>query len=112
MINLDSDDELVPEALKVFWDTWKKIPHIDKAKYREVVAQCKDESGKRVGQPFPQNINQLPWDKARKICYESGEEHVVCFVANKFIPGTRGCNLYDGEYSVAKVGSNILCVLH
>lgn len=25
LINLDSDDELVPEALKVFWDTWKKF---------------------------------------------------------------------------------------
>ena len=103
LINLDSDDELVPDALKVFWDTWKKIPHIDKAKYREVVAQCKDESGKRVGQPFPQNINQLPWDKARKICYESGEEHVACFVAN-----VMKRNLFPEPEGVTFMTENIL----
>lgn len=103
LINLNSDDELVPEALKVFWDTWKKIPHIDKAKYREVVAQCKDESGKRVGQPFPQNINQLPWDKARKICYESGEEHVACFVAN-----VMKRNLFPEPEGVTFMTENIL----
>lgn len=103
LINLDSDDELVPGALKAFWDMWEKIPDNNKEKYREIVAQCKDEFGTRVGKPFPEKINQLPWDEARKICYESGEEHVACFVTDVMKK-----NLFPEPEGVTFMTENIL----
>jgi glycosyltransferase involved in cell wall biosynthesis len=75
---VDSDDELTPDALETFLNTWKRIPRDDQDKYREIVAQCMDENGNRVGKPFPDGINQLPWDMARKLCDATGGEHIGC----------------------------------
>lgn len=76
MLNLDGDDELVDMALQVFVDTWDKIPDSEKSKYREIVAQCMDETGKRVGEPFPDNINNVSWKRARRLCRKTGGEHI------------------------------------
>ena len=94
LINLDSDDELLPNALMTFWNAWEDIPDQNKCKYREIVAQCMDDNGKRVGRPFDDDINQMPWNQARKICYESGGEHVACMVTevmkNNLFPEPEG----------------------
>ncbi len=103
LINLDSDDELLPEALGVFWKTWKEIPDEDKKNYREIVAQCMDESGKRVGKPFCENINQKPWNEARRECYKSGGEHIGCFVTN-----VMKNNLFPEPEGITFVTENIL----
>lgn len=103
LLNLDSDDELVPEALAVFRAAWEKIPDDKKGKYREIVAQCMDERGKRVGKPFEENINQLSWDKARKACYKTGGEHVGCLVTD-----VMKHNLFPEPEGVTFVTENIL----
>lgn len=102
VINIDSDDELLPEALNVYWNTWNKIPDESKPKYREIVAQCKDDWG-RVGHPFPDNINELPWDEARKCCYRTGGEHVACFVTD-----VMKHNLFPEPEGVTFMTENIL----
>lgn len=101
VINLDSDDELVSEALSIFWNTWVKLPN--KIQYREIVAQCMNENGERVGKLFPDNINILPWDKARKICYSTGKEHVACLVTKIMKE-----NLFPEPVEVTFLTENIL----
>lgn len=103
LINLDSDDEMLPDALKIIWSVWKKIPKQEKTKYREIVAQSMDEQGARVGEPFPKDINRMPWDKARRACYKSGGEHVGCFVTNVMKE-----NLFPEPEGVTFMTENIL----
>ena len=81
IVFLDSDDELTPNALEIFLKTWETIPSVKRSKYREIVAQCMDENGKRVGKPFPSNINQVNWKQAVKMCDECKGEHVAMNVA-------------------------------
>ena len=81
----------------------KKIPKQEKTKYREIVAQSMDEQGARVGEPFPKDINRMPWDKARRACYKSGGEHVGCFVTNVMKE-----NLFPEPEGVTFMTENIL----
>ena len=98
---MDSDDEFVPEALEVFWNTWKTLPQ--KKIYREIVAQCMDDDGNRVGESFPDNINELPWNTSRKICYATKGEHVAAFVTQIMKE-----NLFPEPDGVTFITENIL----
>ena len=55
-LTLDSDDGCVPEALAKFILYWNAIPENDRDNYSAVTALCQDETGKLVGDRFPQNI--------------------------------------------------------
>ena len=59
--------------------------------------------GGRVGQPFPDNINELPWDEARRCCYRTGGEHVACFVTD-----VMKHNLFPEPEGVTFMTENIL----
>lgn len=55
---LDSDDELVPEALQLLADKWKKdgnMPNIC-----GIMARCSSE-GKLVGKPFPPELKEMSY---------------------------------------------------
>jgi hypothetical protein len=80
-VGLDSDDELTPDALEKFLYAWNCIPKDEQNKYRAVIAQCMDENGNRVGRTFPDNINQLPWNQAHRLCTATGGEHITCSLA-------------------------------
>ena len=69
---LDSDDEFLPNAVQVLVNTWGEIPIEHRHEYREVVAQCIDEHGNRVGKPFPKNINSCSKKEAQKIWNSRG----------------------------------------
>lgn len=73
---LDSDDEITPNCLDVFISAWNAIPEKEQDEYWEVVAFCEDEKGKRIGGFLPQDINYLPFEKARDIAQlaEKGEK--------------------------------------
>lgn len=77
-VNLDSDDELLPEALQIFIHTWECIPEEQRKYFREVVAQCVDQNGNRVGSAFPENINEVSWRTARKMCQKCHADHIAC----------------------------------
>ncbi len=49
----DSDDELEPQTLQVFMDTWNAIPAENKNEFCGIVAWCKDQFGKRVSNLVP-----------------------------------------------------------
>lgn len=63
---LDSDDELTADALSIFIDVWNRR---DKScEYWCVSARCLDGvTGKLVGQPYPENINQLKHGLKKRI---------------------------------------------
>lgn len=101
MVNLDGDDELVDVALQIFVDTWSNIPDTEKNRYREVVAQCMDETGKRVGNPFPDNINNMSWKRAKRLCRKTRGEHIGFDVAQirkeNLWPEPEGVNEISGD---------------
>ncbi len=72
---VDSDDELLPEALSTCVAAWDSIPKNKVHRYREVVALCEDENHNIVGSYFPDNINSVDMKTARKLCRATKGEH-------------------------------------
>lgn len=64
---IDSDDEYFPDAMKIFIDAWNSIPEKHRGEYREVVAQCVNEYGDRIGPKFPEGINDLSGKEAQTL---------------------------------------------
>ena len=60
VVTLDSDDELLPDAVEKILNTWEKIPKEEYDRFwcisgREMYAH----NGKMVGRPYPDGINDL-----------------------------------------------------
>lgn len=98
-IEIDSDDELTPDALAVFRRTWNSIPDEDKPLYREMVGLCVDEKGRICGEKFPENINTLPWSEALKECNATSGEHLACSITeirkHNLFPEPEGVTFYN-----------------
>ena len=76
VLNIDSDDELLPEACDVFWNTWTSIPIHIRKECGQIKAQCKNQNGIITGAVFPEGINEWPIEKARKhFSLSAGEQH-------------------------------------
>jgi glycosyltransferase involved in cell wall biosynthesis len=52
-VSIDSDDELTPNALADFRETWETIPKIRKDEFAGVCGLCQFVDGKIVGDTFP-----------------------------------------------------------
>ena len=52
-LTIDSDDSILPNALEIYFKTWKQI--IDDDRFCAVAARCKDENGKIVGDLLPRS---------------------------------------------------------
>lgn len=53
---LDSDDEMLPNSLKIFNDYWLAIPEAQRQDYTGITALCMDQHGQLVGNRFPKDI--------------------------------------------------------
>jgi glycosyltransferase involved in cell wall biosynthesis len=53
---LDSDDACVPNALERFYHHWQSIPSAERNSFSAVTGLTKDQEGRLVGRPFPQEI--------------------------------------------------------
>ena len=73
---LDSDDEILPQALGRLIEAWSEIPETVRDQYREVVCQSMDQNGHRSGTPFPDGINDLSKEKASAACGATGGDHI------------------------------------
>lgn len=51
---IDSDDEMLPDALKSFRTAWEEIPAIERERFCGLCALCIDGTGKPIGSPFPE----------------------------------------------------------
>lgn len=91
---VDSDDELMPDACKIFYKTWKSIPKTKRKNYWQIKAQCIDQDGKRTAKPFPDNINNLPKEKTIKYFSMANGEQIGCRVSeimkNNLFPEPKG----------------------
>lgn len=52
-VPIDSDDELLPDALEQFARMWATIPTAEQTRYCAVVGLCVDSAGQIVGDRFP-----------------------------------------------------------
>lgn len=52
-VPIDSDDELLPDALEKFQIMWESIPLHERPRYCAVVGLCLDDGGQIVGSRFP-----------------------------------------------------------
>lgn len=52
---IDSDDELLPDALQTFQRIWESIPEPDRGHFAGVVGLCVDTHGNVVGDKFPRD---------------------------------------------------------
>lgn len=83
VVTLDSDDELLPDAVEKMLRTWNSIPKEEYDRFwcisgREMYA----DSGEMVGKPYPEGINQLRGKKQRRtIMKYPGEKHCCRKVA-------------------------------
>lgn len=68
VFQLDSDDELMPNAMEKALKIWREIPVSERDNYWCVCGRYIDSKRKNInGILFPENINDLNWNKARKI---------------------------------------------
>ncbi len=73
---LDSDDEIIPTAIEEFLKSWDEIPAEKRSEYYEVVAFCMDETGKQMGNKFPENINIMTKEQANSVSKKLGGTHM------------------------------------
>jgi len=55
-VNIDSDDECLPNALEIFISHWNRIPIEVRDEYYSVCVLCQYENGEIVGDMFPEDI--------------------------------------------------------
>lgn len=77
VVTLDSDDELLPNAVEKMLKTWNTIPIEDYERFWCITGREMDaDTGCLVGKPFPHGINQLKGKKQRRAIMKcSGEKH-------------------------------------
>lgn len=73
LLILDSDDELVPNALEKYYEAWMSIDQNIRGEYREVVARNIDEYGNQLSTPYPDDINLMPKYTALRIANKTGQ---------------------------------------
>lgn len=77
VINLDSDDAYLPDALMHVHDAWESIPESDRERFWCVTGHSIDSStGKQIGKNWPEGINNLCGEKQHKVIlkYKGGEK--------------------------------------
>lgn len=72
MINLDADDELLPNAIKTLIDAMKSIPG-DVDRYWCIMGRCINQYGRLVGREYPNGINSMSEKKVKKARVVDGE---------------------------------------
>lgn len=77
IINLDSDDEFLPNGLSTIMKVWEELPKEVYDRVWCVTGRCIDSETKElVGEKFPDNINELTGKSQRKkLANISGEKH-------------------------------------
>lgn len=78
VICIDSDDELLPEACEGFYNAWMSIPEEERSEYWQMKALLVSGDGQRISPIFPNNVNSLPKEKARKCFSLAKGDQIGC----------------------------------
>lgn len=77
IIQLDADDAYLPHTLEYLVGKWNSIPEEVRDQYWCVQGRCRDQiEGKMVGPLYPENINSLSHEEARKIAASTPGEKI------------------------------------
>ena len=77
--NCDSDDAMCPDGLELLMRLWSEVPKEKYDKVWCVTARCKDSNtGKLVGDLYPDNINELSGRKQLKAIKKTRGEKQSC----------------------------------
>ena len=82
IIGIDSDDELVPDACKIFANAWNMIPQQYKSSCWQIKGLCSKVDGSICSALFPQDINSMPIEEAKKYFSLANGEQFGCRVAS------------------------------
>lgn len=82
VVCIDSDDELLPDALSIFYNEYNLIPEETRSEYWQIKALCVDQTGRLCSDKFPEEINLYDKDKAFKFFSMAKGEQIGCRVAN------------------------------
>lgn len=67
VISMDSDDEFADGALEKIRDIWESMTPEENERFWQVSGRCKDsKTGKMIGKPYPDGINDLTGKKQHK----------------------------------------------
>lgn len=71
VLNVDSDDALLPEALQILHDAWENIPSEEYDRFWCVTGHCIDNTNHEIiGRKWPEGINSLKGRKQLKTIYK------------------------------------------
>src|SRR6185503_14983551 len=56
-VNIDSDDEALPNAFQRFYEIWNSFTSIEKETLLGAMCHCQDRYGKIIGKPFNKEEN-------------------------------------------------------
>jgi glycosyltransferase involved in cell wall biosynthesis len=75
-LNLDSDDQLLPDALDLIIEKWDNISASDKPGFAGIMGLCVLH-GKLYGTPYPQDVIDSDFLAIRTLCHVSGEKRAA-----------------------------------
>ena len=75
-LDLDSDDELLPDSLSKLVSEWGSLPKDKQEECREICSLCVDQDNNLIGDKFPSNINELKWKDSLKLLRNTKGEKV------------------------------------
>ena len=75
-IKCDADDELTPNSISFLVRQWFSIPEEKRDKYWCIHGRCSTQYGDFVGKYYPDDINSIPYDKARIIAQKIKGEKI------------------------------------
>ena len=79
VINLDSDDEYVPEAIEILYNIINEIPKEEYDRFWQISGRCIDSKTKKlVGKKFSEGVNELSGLKQRKVIAKACGEKSNC----------------------------------
>lgn len=79
VINLDSDDELLPDCINDLYHIWNNIPKNDYDRFWLVSGRCCNNINEEmIGKKWPENINKLKGKEQRKKINKIKGEKVNC----------------------------------
>ena len=111
LMNIDSDDELVPKTCETFLKAWESIPEGERHKYREVVANCMDDKGNLIGTLFPNAPLSTQAEELRSKYQVKGEKFgcgLTSIWKENFFPEPEGVKFVTEGIMWARLGTKYL----
>ncbi len=78
---LDSDDELLPNAVETIVSAWRAIPESDRSKFAGIWTLCADPSGQTLTGPLSRDILDASLQELRYV-HKIEEDMLRCFVTD------------------------------